>query len=114
MRPSAFLLLLTALALAAPAFAAPPACRIPGMKIHWIADYYMAQLETDDEIAAGACIGDELGRAFADDCAAKLHYKRAMCERAIALRYRQDDVDGCLADREFVGATVRNGGVGGS
>ncbi|MDP3514537.1 MAG: hypothetical protein Q8S20_17495 [Sulfuritalea sp.] len=84
------------------------------MKIHWIADYCMAQLETDDEIAASACIGDELGRAFADDCAAKLHYKRAMCERAIALRYRQDDVDGCLADREFVGATVRNGGVGGS
>lgn len=113
MRRSACLLLLTAL-LSATVAAAPPACPIAGMKIHWIADYCMAQLETDDEIAAGACIGDELGRAFADDCAAKLHYKRAMCERAIALRYRQGDVDGCLADREFVGATVRQGGVGGS
>lgn len=113
MRPSACLLLLAAL-LSSTVAAAAPACRIPGMKIHWIADYCMAQLETDDEIAAGACIGDELGRAFADDCAAKLHYKRAMCERAIALRYRQGDVDGCLADREFVGSTVRNGGVGGS
>ncbi|MDZ4251848.1 MAG: hypothetical protein U1A72_04655 [Sulfuritalea sp.] len=112
MRPSACLLLLAVL-LSPAASAAPPACRIPGMKVHWIADYCMAQLETDDEIAASTCIGDELERAFADGCAAKLHYKRAMCERAIALRYRQGEVDDCLADREFVGATVRRGGVGG-
>lgn len=83
------------------------------MKIHWIADYCMSQLETDDEIAAGACIGDELDRAFATDCAAKLHYKRAMCERAIFRHYRRDDVDSCIADQGFVGSTVRKNGVGG-
>lgn len=113
MRPSAHLRLLAALALSTPVFAASLACRIPGMKIHWIADYCMAQLETDDEIAAGTCIGDELKRVFADDCAAKRHYKRAMCERAIALRDRRGGLDNCLADRKFVGATVRRGGVGG-
>ena len=112
MRRSACLLLLAAL-LPPTVGAAPLTCRIPGLALHWIADYCMAQAETDDEVAASACIGDELKRAFADDCAAKLHYKRAMCERAIALRYRQGEVDDCLADRGFVGATVRHGGVGG-
>ena len=111
MRACACLMLLAVLpaALAAP----PPACAIPGLALHWIADYCMAQAETDDEIAAGNCIGNEIERSFVDDCAAKLHYKRAMCERAIALRYRQGEVDDCLADRGFVGATVRHGGVGG-
>ena len=83
------------------------------MKIHWIADYCMAQLETDDEIAAGKCIGDELERSFASDCAAKRHYKQAMCARAIARGHVQGKVSRCLADPAFVGATVRKGGIGG-
>ncbi len=83
------------------------------MKIHWIADYCMSQLETDDEIAASACIGDELDRVFATDCAAKQHYKKAMCERAMLRNDRRDDVDGCIADKGFVGSMVRKGGVGG-
>jgi len=113
MRPSFCLPLLAALALSPAGFAAPSECPIAGMKIHWIADYCMSQLETDDEIAASACIGDQLDRAFASDCAAKLHYKQALCERAISSRQRQGDLDLCLADRGFVGSTVRKGGVGG-
>lgn len=73
----------------------------------------MSQLETDDEIAAGACIDAELDRAFTTDCAAKLHYKKAMCERAILHNYRRDGIDSCLADQGLVGSTVRKGGVGG-
>jgi hypothetical protein len=88
-------------------------CRISGDKIHWIADHCMAELETDDEIAASECIGEQLKKRFPTDCAAKLHYKKKMCERAISAKRRPDDLEGCLADRQFMGATVRDGGVGG-
>lgn len=97
----AFVLLLTGLARAAD-------CPVPGDKVHWIADYCMAQLQTDDEIPAMACIGEELKMAPADDCAAKRHYKRELCRLV-----REVDVERCVADPAFMGRTVRNGGVGG-
>lgn len=113
MRLAPWLVLLAGLSSAALAAAEPPECPITGEKIHWIADYCMALLETDDEIPASPCISDELAKVFAGDCAAKLHYKRALCERSIRLGQRAGTVDGCLADPSFVGATVRKGGVGG-
>ncbi len=88
-------------------------CPIPGEKIHWIADFCMAKLETDDEIAAGDCIGAELERAPRDACAAKRKYKRALCELSIKNGHLKPDVRACLADPAFAGSTVRNGGVGG-
>lgn len=106
-------LLLAALSAATPALAQPRECAIAGEKIHWIADYCMSTLETDDEIAAGACINSEFNRVFASDCEAKVHYKKTMCQRAIALKQRPGNVDNCLADKSFMGSTVRNGGVGG-
>lgn len=89
------------------------ACDIPGTKIHWIADYCMAQLETDDEIPASACIAKEAAVPFASDCAAKRHYKKAMCELSVSRGTTKDSVERCAADPGFVGRTVRNGGVGG-
>ena len=107
-RPLALLALL-----AAPATAPGAAgCSIPGEKIHWIADYCMAKLETDDEIAAGDCIGTELERAPKDACAAKRKYKRALCELSIRRGHVKSGVERCLGDRAFMGSTVRNGGVG--
>lgn len=103
-------------ALVAAALAAPLAafaCDIPGTKIHWIADYCMAQLETDDEIPASACIAKELALAFPGDCAAKRHYKKAMCQLSVSRGTTKDSVERCAADPGFVGRTVRNGGVGG-
>lgn len=98
---------------ALPAYAtAPGRCVIPGQRIHWIADYCMAKLETDDEIAAGDCIGDELERAPKDACAAKRKYKRALCELAIRRGQVKTGVARCLQERGFMGSTVRNGGVG--
>ena len=73
----------------------------------------MSLLETDDEIPASPCIGEELARVFSGDCAAKLYYKKTMCQRSIHLEQRRDDMGSCLADQRFMGATVRNGGVGG-
>jgi hypothetical protein len=113
MQLAPWLVLLAELAAVAPVVAGPSECPIAGEKIHWIADYCMALLETDDEIPASPCIAWELGKAPTGDCAAKRHYKRALCERSIRLGQRRDDMEGCLADPDFVGATVRRGGVGG-
>lgn len=106
-------LLLAAISAATPVLAQPRECPIAGTKIHWIADYCMSKLETDDEIAASSCIGVEAAIEFTNDCVAKLYYKRTMCQSAISRKQRQDDIKSCLADKEFTGSTVRNGGVGG-
>jgi hypothetical protein len=73
----------------------------------------MSKLETDDEIAASSCIDVELARVFMSDCEAKLYYKKTMCQLAISRNQIQDDINNCLADKEFKGSTVRKGGVGG-
>ena len=101
------------MAAAPPALAQARDCPVAGLTIHWIADYCMSTLETDDEIPASSCINTEAGRSFANDCMAKLHYKQALCQLAISRRLRQDDVDNCVSDQEFAGPTVRNRGVGG-
>lgn len=116
MRPSfldAILALLIAISAATPASAQRRECPVEGIKIHWIADYCMSNLETDDEIAASDCIGDELKRAFKNDCAAKLYYKRAMCQKAVSTKQREGSIGSCIADKDFRGYTVRNKGVGG-
>lgn len=87
-------------------------CPVPGKSIHWLADYCMASMGTDDEIAASGCIAAELRLAFGSECIAKLHYKRAMCALALRNGIRSDDVDACVADPQFIGSTVRNGGIG--
>ncbi len=116
MRPSfldAIPVLLIAMSAATPASAQRRECPVEGTKTHWIVDYCMASLETDDEIPASACIGEELKRAFRNDCAAKLYYKRAMCRKSISTKQREDSIGSCVADKNFKGYTVRNKGVGG-
>jgi hypothetical protein len=109
-RTPAILLLLL---LTAPAYGQDsPPCPIAGEAIHWMADFCMAEIGTDDEIAAMACISQELGRPFPDDCAAKGHYKRALCEGAVSRQAVAGSVESCLADEDFMGYTVRNRGVG--
>ena len=115
MRPDRFMqiLLLAALTGATPVLAQPGECPAAGAKIHWIADYCMSKLETDDEIASGSCINEEIARASASDCAAKSYYKKEMCRMAISRKQRKGGISRCLADMKFMGSTVRNGGVGG-
>jgi hypothetical protein len=107
------LLLLAAITAATPVLAQTRECSVAGTKIHWIADSCMSKLETDDEIAASSCINVELERVFTSDCVAKFYYKKTMCQLAISRKQRQDDINSCLADKEFKGSTVRNEGVGG-
>jgi hypothetical protein len=111
MKHSPAILLL--LFLVAPAYGQDsPPCPIAGEALHRIAHFCLAEIGTDDEIAAMACIERELGRPFPDDCAAKGHYKRALCEGAISRQAVAGSVESCLADEDFMGYTVRNGGVG--
>ena len=101
-----------ALALAARANAAAP-CPVPGERVHWIADYCMAKLETDDEIAVSDCIEEEGKRRFRDACASNTHFKKRMCEVMVRGGTRSGTVDQCVRDPSFKGRTVERGGVGG-
>lgn len=87
------------------------ACPVQGELMHWIADYCMLSMETDDEIAVSGCIAEELAMAPKDLCSAKLNYKDAMC-RIVVSRDGAGTVEACMADRNFAGSTVRNAGVG--
>lgn len=103
---------LALLACTAGAAAADP-CPAPGEPLHWIADYCMLTLETDDEIAASACIEQESRRRFRSACAGNTHFKKSMCEVTIRSGTRSGTVDQCVRDPSFKGRTVERGGVGG-
>ena len=89
-----------------------PTCSVQGAVIQWAADYCMLKLETDDEIAADECIGEQIKATFPSECAAKIHFKRAMCGLVIARDGSRGTVEQCVKDPAFMGRTVRNGGVG--
>jgi len=91
----------------------PPACTVPGEVIQWIADYCMLKMQTDDEIAVSDCIVESHRTAFPTECAAKIHYKRAMCSLVKEGGGSDKAIEGCLADPAFMGRTVKYGGVGG-
>jgi hypothetical protein len=96
---------------------APPAiadkCYVAGDSVHWIADYCMATLSTDDEIAAGDCIATETRAPHGDECATRRHYKEALCALAIERGLRKGSVGACMSDTSFEGSTVRGKGVPG-
>jgi hypothetical protein len=108
-RLAALLALAGAHALAQPA--AP--CPVPGAPIHWVADWCMAMLETDDEIPASDCIAQHPVSSFASACAAKLHFKRELCRVLRGPQAPAAALDACVADPAVMGRTVRRGGVGG-
>lgn len=90
----------------------PRTCPVPGEVIQWAADYCMLKLETDDEIAAADCMHEERKATFPSECAAKMHFKRAMCSLIAARGVSRQTVEQCVDDRAFMGRTVRNKGVG--
>ena len=105
-------LAIAALVLASGVARAAP-CPVPGEAIHWVADWCMARLQTDDEIAASDCIEQEQQLKFKSACLSNLHYKTAMCEILVRAGTRSDTVNQCVQDKTFKGRTVQNGGVGG-
>lgn len=94
-------------------FAAPDnSCPANGEAIHWVADYCMLKMETDDEIAVSACMEEERKSIFPNVCASNLHFKRRMCELMISIGTRAGTVNQCVSDPAFKGRTVEAGGVG--
>lgn len=91
----------------------PRDCAVPGEVIQWVADYCMLKMQTDDEIAVSDCIDDGRRKSFSTECAAKVHYKRAMCTLSAEGEASAMAIEKCLADPAFMGRTVRHGGVGG-
>lgn len=91
---------------------AAPLCPAEGETVHWVADYCMLQLETDDEIAVSGCIEAQSKVPFGNVCAANLHYKTRMCERMLDYGTRVGSLDQCVSDPAFKGRTVAAGGVG--
>ena len=94
---------------AGPSRAATPDCP-PGEPIQWMADACMAALQTDDVIAASDCIERERRLRFPDACAAKVHFKRRLCETLAAGDADPDRLATCLADPRFHGRTVAAAG----
>ena len=90
-----------------------PACQTPGEPIQWAADFCMLKMQTDDEIAVSDCIEQNMKPTTADECAQKLRYKRAMCGLFLASGASEEAIEKCLLDQEFIGRTVKQGGVGG-
>ena len=85
------------------------ACPVPGRAIQWIADYCMYTEQTDDVVAAGACIDRKQARSGTDDCATRLRYKTRLCKLHIADGTRQGSLEACISDAAFSGNIVRNG-----
>jgi hypothetical protein len=111
-RRLAALLALSAATGAALAQAAEP-CPVAGEAVQWVADWCMATLQTDDEIAASDCIARHPVSAFASGCAAKRHFKRELCRVLRGPQAGADALRACVADPQVMGRTVREGGVGG-
>ena len=88
-----------------------PASCPPGETVQWIADYCMATIGTDDEVAASDCISRESKIMFRSGCHANFYFKRALCEVVVKNASRSGTVDACVEDPQFVGPTVKNGGV---
>ena len=87
---------------------APVPCTIDGSVTHWMADYCMATLQTDDEIPTSYCVKEETEVKYPDECSAKRFYKRRLCELAVTQHARKGNVDDCVDDRSFMGRSVRS------
>lgn len=87
-------------------------CAAEGEPVHWVADYCMLKMETDDEIAVSGCIEEERKKSFPNSCASNLHFKKGMCEAMIRNGTKSGTVDQCVKDPTFKGRVVEAGGVG--
>jgi hypothetical protein len=87
-------------------------CLAVGEPVHWVADYCMLKMETDDEIAVSGCIEEERKAQFPSACASNTHFKQRMCAQMIRNGTRTGTLDQCVRDPAFKGRTVEAGGVG--
>lgn len=105
---------LTLLTILAAGTAQASSCELPGAPVQWLADLCLFEIGSDDLIAASPCIEAKRQQRFADDCAAKRHFKAELCRALVA---RGDSAyasaEQCLRDPDFAGPIVANDGSGG-
>ena len=71
----------------------------------------MYQEQTDDLVAAGACIEREEARSGRAECATKRRYKRNLCKLHLARGARNGSLEACVSDATFSGNIVRDDGA---
>jgi hypothetical protein len=82
-------------------------CEIPGESVKWQADYCMARMQTDDLVAAQACMDHESQLRQGEECARRRHYKREWCRQVVDQHLLQRSFAECIADPEQGGAIVK-------
>lgn len=84
--------------------AQPEDCEISGKTIHWIADYFMYQAETDDFLdeKVQACFEKNQGYKLKDTCENKKKYKMKICAHLAGMGYFNGSAEICFKDMEFV------------
>ncbi len=87
-------------------------CQVKGLKVDWLRDYCMYQLDTDDMVEIEACMNNDVKNDYKDECAAKIKYKRKMCKIAIEEEWIKGTVQDCFRDDAFMGSTVKNSAIG--
>jgi hypothetical protein len=86
-------------------------CEIPGEAIQWQADYCMAYYQTDDLVAADACMRVESRTGHGEECARRRHFKQEWCRLQVKYGPSAQTLAQCIADPAQAGATVRGGGT---
>ncbi len=104
------LLSIILLAVAASANATPQKCPVSGEPLQWAADYCMYFVAIDDfaHPKVAACLQKQKDPASRNACAAKIKYKRSMCEIVVKNASYQGSLTKCVHDNDFSGPTVRN------
>lgn len=95
------------------AHAAEKKCSVPGVAVHWQADYCLYKVGTDDFFHEDVqlCMEKEEKKPKKSSCAAKIEYKDKICRKMADFDPYNGSVEKCVRDPEFYGPTVRNGGV---
>lgn len=85
-------------------------CEIQGDTMHWIADYCMYKVGTDDFASPEVvhCFSTENPKN-PDCCANRKKFKMKICE--LMRSYFDGSTEKCMADKTFSGPTVRDGGI---
>ncbi len=93
--------------------ATPQKCPILGEPLHWAADYCMYLAGTDDfaHPKVVACFQKQKEPSPSKACAAKIEYKKSMCEVVVKNESYQGSLIKCVHDKDFSGPTVSNSGL---
>jgi hypothetical protein len=82
-------------------------CEIPGDAYSWQADYCLAESQSDDLLAAQACMDRESHTRHGEECARRRHFKREWCRKLVDGGAMSGSFAECIADPERTGAIVQ-------